>query len=178
MALTATVYKVDLNLSDMDRQVYLDTKLTLACHPSETEERMMVRLLAWCFHANEDLIFGKGLSTVDEPDLWHVAPSGVIEKWIEVGQPSVDKLKKGRSRSTRQVIYSAGRGRDQWWHSVQEALGAFTDLSVYHLSAGEVAELAALAQKNMTLSVCISEGSAFISSAEHSVNITPLTDIG
>ncbi|UTF61115.1 YaeQ family protein [Gilvimarinus sp. DA14] len=177
MALSASVYKVTLNLSDTDRQVYLDTKLTLACHPSETEERMMVRLLAWCFNAHDDLTFGKGLSTADEPDLWQVAPSGVIEKWIEVGQPSVDKMKKGRSRSEQQIIYTAGRGRDQWWPTVANELTKFSDLSVYHLNADEVSELATLAAKNMTLSVCISEGSAFVSSDAQNVSITPLIDL-
>lgn len=177
MALSAGVYKVSLNLSDMDRQVYLDTKLTLACHPSETEERMMVRLLAWCYHAHEDLTFGKGLSTADEPDLWQLALSGVIEKWIEVGQPSVERMKKARSRSRQQIIYTCGRGRDQWWPSVQSDFAQLAGLSVYHLAASEVSELATLAAKNMTLSVCISEASAFISSDRHSVSITPLATI-
>jgi|SRR5690554_1650185 len=177
MALGASVYKVNLNLSDTDRHLYGDSKLTLARHPSETEERMMVRLLAYCLNASDDLRFGKGLSTDDEPDLWHVDAAGVIHQWIEVGQPSLERLKKGRSRSRAQKIYSAGRGRDQWWQSNAAEFAKFQHLTVRHLSETEVAELAMLAAKNMTLSVCICEGNAFFSSADQSVNITPLTEL-
>ncbi|MDO3383950.1 YaeQ family protein [Gilvimarinus algae] len=173
MALGASVYKVNLNLSDTDRHVYLDTRLTLARHPSETEERMMVRLLAWCLHAHDDLLFGKGLSTEDEPDVWQVDPSGDILEWIEVGQPSLDRLKKARSRSRRQFVYSTGRGRDQWWPSVAKECNAMASLSVRHLDADEVAALADLAERNMSLSVYISEGSALFTSADKSLTITP-----
>ncbi|WP_049722227.1 YaeQ family protein [Gilvimarinus polysaccharolyticus] len=177
MALGASVYKVNLNLSDTDRHVYSDTKLTLARHPSETEERMMIRLLAYCFDASDDLIFGKGLSTDDEPDLWEVDPAGVIHQWIEVGQPSIDRVKKGRSRSGAQKIYTSGRGRDHWWQANASEFAKFQNLTVRHLKETEVAELARLAEKNMTLSVCISEGSAFFSSATQSVNIAPLSEL-
>ncbi|WP_339899449.1 YaeQ family protein [uncultured Gilvimarinus sp.] len=177
MALGASVYKVHLNLSDTDRHVYNDSKLTLARHPSETEERMMIRLLAYCFNASEDLTFGKGLSTDDEPDLWEVDPAGVIHQWIEVGQPSLDRVKKGRSRSAAQIIYSAGRGRDQWWQANASEFGKLSNLTVWHLNELEVAELATLAAKNMTLSVCIADGSAFISSAEQSVTVTPVGEL-
>ncbi|WP_339617285.1 YaeQ family protein [uncultured Gilvimarinus sp.] len=177
MALGASVYKVNLNLSDTDRHVYLDTKLTLARHPSETEERMMIRLLAYCFNASDDLTFGKGLSTDDEPDLWEVDPAGVIHQWIEVGQPSLDRVKKGRSRSGAQQIFTSGRGRDQWWQANAAEFAKFQHLTVRHLTESEITELVALAAKNMTLSVCISEGSAFISSDQHSVNVTPLSEL-
>lgn len=177
MALGASVYKVNLNLSDTDRHIYMDSKLTLACHPSETEERMMVRLLAWCFCAHEDLIFGKGLSTDDEPDLWQIDPTGAVEHWIEVGQPSLERMKKGRSRSAKQSLFSCGRGRDQWWPGVAKEFAQLPNLQVKHLVPDETAALAELAQKNMTLSVCITEGEAFITSGEQSITVTPLSDI-
>jgi uncharacterized protein YaeQ len=177
MALGASVYRVNLNLSDTDRHIYRDTKVTLARHPSETEERMMIRLLAYCFNASDDVTFGKGLSTDDEPDLWEVDPAGVIHQWIEVGQPSLDRVKKGRSRSRAQQIFTAGRGRDQWWQANADEFAKLQRLTVWHLSESEVAELAALAAKNMTLSVCIADGSAFITSDAQSVNVTPLSEL-
>ncbi|MDO3387018.1 YaeQ family protein [Gilvimarinus sp. SDUM040013] len=177
MALGASVYKVTLNLSDTDRHVYLDTKLTLACHPSETEERMMVRLLAWCFCADEDLVFGKGLSTDDEPDLWQIDPTGAVENWIEVGQPSVDRIKKGRSRSARQTLFTCGRGRDQWWPGVASELAHFSHLTVKHLAPEETQALGLLAQKNMTISVCISDGAAYITQGDQNVTLNPTDNL-
>ena len=173
MALGATVYKATVDISDADRHYYAEHKLTLACHPSETEARMMVRLLAFCLRAHPDLEFTRGLSTADEPDLWQKDPTGQIVEWIDVGQPALDRLKKARGRAGAVIVYSFGRGRDQWWQSEGSAIDALARLQVVHLSDEDVLSLAALAQKTMTLSVCISDGIVYLSTADATLTIQP-----
>ena len=108
MAISATIYRANLNVADMDRHYYADHALTLARHPSETDERMMVRLLAFAFHAHERLEFGRGIGTADEPDLWQRDLTGRVELWIEVGQPDDRRVRKACGLADRVVIYSYG----------------------------------------------------------------------
>src|SRR5690554_6506233 len=116
MALTATLHKVRLNISDLHRHDYQEHSLTVSRHPSETETRLMVRLLAFMRHADEDLSFTKGLSTDDEPELWQKAPDGRILLWVELGEPSVKRIKQALSRAERVVVYSyGGRSALEWW---------------------------------------------------------------
>ena len=106
MALKATIFKADLQIADMDRHYYGDHALTIARHPSETDERMMVRLLAFALHAHDMLAFGRGLSADDEPDLWQKDLTGAIDLWIDVGQPDEKRMLKACGRSSRVVVYS------------------------------------------------------------------------
>ena len=100
MALKATIYKVELAVADMDRNYYGDHGFTIARHPSETDERMMTRVLAFALHADDALAFGRGLSTSDEPDLWRKDLTGAIELWIEVGLPEVKRLRRAAGRAS------------------------------------------------------------------------------
>jgi uncharacterized protein YaeQ len=116
MALNATIYKAELQVSDMDRHYYATHALTLARHPSETEERLMVRLLAFALYADERLEFGKGLSADDEPDLWRKDYSGDIQQWIELGQPDEARIRKACGRAEQVVVINyGGRAADVWW---------------------------------------------------------------
>ena len=115
MALKATIFKAQLQIADMDRHYYAEHALTLARHPSETDERMMVRLLAFALNADESLEFGKGLSNEDEPALWRKDLTGVIEHWIEVGLPDEKSLRKACGRATQVRLYTYGRGAAKWW---------------------------------------------------------------
>ncbi len=115
MALKATIFKVELQVADMDRSYYGDHALTIARHPSETDERMMLRVLAFALHAGPDLAFGKGLSTDDEPDLWQRDLTGAIALWIDVGQPDEKLLRRACGRAREVVVYAYGRGVDLWW---------------------------------------------------------------
>ena len=111
MAIKATIFKTELQVSDMDRGYYRDHTLTLARHPSETDERMMVRLLAFALHADEALLFGRGLSTDDEPDLWQKDLTGAVELWIDVGLPTEKDIRKACGRARQVVVYCyGGRG--------------------------------------------------------------------
>ena len=123
MALKATIFKADLSIADIDRADYADHSLTIARHPSETDDRMMVRLLAFALHAAEGLEFGRGISTEDVPDLWHRDLTGAIEKWIEVGLPDEREVRKacGRAREVEVLAYG-GRAVDLWWDAARKAL--------------------------------------------------------
>jgi uncharacterized protein YaeQ len=117
MAAKATVFKAELSVSDMDRHYYATHQLTLAMHPSETEERLMVRVLAFALNASERLAMGRGISsTEEEPELWARDLTGAIDLWIEVGQPDEQRLRKacGRAKEVRVYCYS-GRSAGVWW---------------------------------------------------------------
>ena len=160
MALNATIYKAELQVSDMDRHYYATHALTLARHPSETEERLMVRLLAFMLHADERLEFGKGLSSDDEPDLWRKDLGGDIEQWIELGQPDESRIRKasGRAREVIVVTYG-GRAADTWWEKNASTLARAKNLTVLDVSAATDA-LAAIAARGMRLQCMIQDGQA------------------
>jgi uncharacterized protein YaeQ len=159
MAPKSTVYKAELQVSDMDRHYYATHALTLAQHPSETEERLMVRLLAFALHADEALEFGRGLSSDDEPDLWRRSLSGEIELWIDLGQPDESRIRKacGRAREVVVVNYS-GRSADIWWEKNRAALSRIDNLTVIEIGSATVSALAAIASRTMRLQSMVQDG--------------------
>ena len=122
MALKSTICKASLQVADMDRNYYADHALTLARHPSETDERMMARVLAFALNAHERLEFGKGLSDTEEPDLWQKDLTGLTEHWIEVGQPDDKRLLRASGRSARVTVYAYGNRADLWWKPIADKL--------------------------------------------------------
>lgn len=174
MALKATIYKAELQISDMDRGYYASHALTLARHPSETEERLMVRLLAFALHADERLEFGRGLSTDDEPDLWRRSLTGEIEQWIEVGQPDEQRIRKACGRSRQVIVISyGGRGADVWWDRVSAGLARSKNLRVIDIPAAAVQALAELADRNMQLQCLIQDGQAQMMNEKTSITVEP-----
>jgi len=161
MAAKATVFKAELSVSDMDRHYYATHALTLAQHPSETEERLMVRLLAFALNASESLAFGRGISTEDEPDLWARDYTGAIDLWIEVGQPDEQRLRKacGRSKRVRVYCYS-GRSAAVWWEKSAKDFERFSNLKVFDVAAGTTAALGKLAARSMQLQCLVQDGHA------------------
>lgn len=167
MALKSTIFKAELQVADLDRGHFADYALTVARHPSETDERMMVRLLAFALYAGQDLSFGKGISTDDEPALWEVDPAGVIRLWIEVGLPDETRIRKASHKADRAVLLTyGGRAVDMWWKANSDALKRFTNLEVWQLSTEEGAALAGLAQRNMKLACTIQEGTIYLEGLE------------
>ena len=175
MAPKATIYKAELQVSDMDRHYYATHALTLAQHPSETNERLMVRMLAFALFADERLEFGRGLSTDDEPDLWRKSLTGEIEQWIELGQPDEQRIRKacGRARQVVVVNYS-GRSADIWWEKIGAGLLRSKNLTVIDIPVAAVQELAALADRNMQLQCLIQEGQVQLMSERASAMIEPI----
>lgn len=165
MALKATIFKASLQVSDIDRNYYGEHALTLARHPSETDERMMMRVLAFALNAHEHLAFGKGLSDTDEPDLWQKDLTGRIVHWIDVGQPDEKRLVRASGRSERVTVYVYGRGADAWWDGNAERLQRARNLAVWRVPAEAGESMKKLAARAMQLQCTVQEGQLWFSSA-------------
>jgi len=162
MALKSTIRKATINLSDMDRNYYDTFQLTIAQHPSETEHRLMVRLLAFIFNADQNLQFGKGVSDEDEAALWQISYSEEIELWIELGKPEEKRIKKACNRAQEVKLYCYGTSSDIWWQQNQNKMAQFKKLSVYQLESEVTEKLAGLVSKNMDLQCSIQDGQLWL----------------
>ena len=172
MASNSTIFKATLHISDMDRQSSETHTLTLARHPSETDERMMVRLLAFALHSHEALSFGRGLSSEEEPALWQKDLTGAIDLWIEVGQPDEKTIRQACGRAKQVCIYTyGGRGADQWWEKNLATLERLNNLAVMNLPLDGSRTLAQLAQPSMQLQCTIQEGQIWMADGEKTVHI-------
>jgi uncharacterized protein YaeQ len=172
MAQKATIFKVDLAVADIDRGYYGDHALTIARHPSETDERMMVRVLAFALHADDGLAFGRGLSTDDEPDLWQRDLTGSILRWIDVGLPDEPDVRKACGRAHEvQVLAYGGRAVDLWWEGARERLERQDRLAVSEVPIEASRALAALAGRSMRLQVTVQEGHIYVTDGATSVAV-------
>jgi uncharacterized protein YaeQ len=177
MALKSTIYKAQLSLSDMDRGIYGDHTLTLALHPSETEERLMVRLLAFALNVPADnhrgtLEFAKGLSDTDEPDLWQHDLSGQLLHWIEVGQPDERRMLRAASRADRATFIAYAASTPVWWAGVKNKLSRSEKLAVWQLPAEHSLALAALAQRAMQLQITVQDGTVWCHAGDATVELS------
>jgi uncharacterized protein YaeQ len=176
MASNATIFKATLQIADLDRNYYADHALTLARHPSETDERMMMRLLAFMRHAHPDLAFGRGLSTEEEPDLWRHDLTGGVELWIEVGQPDDKRLRRVCHRAREVIVYNyGGRGADPWWDQNRAALARLDNLAVFNLPFEASGALARLARRSMKLQFTVQDGQILLADGEQAVTIELVT---
>lgn len=165
MALKSTICKATLAVADMDRPYYGTHELRLALHPSETAERMMVRVLAFALHASERLEFGRGISTDDEPALWARDDTGRILDWIEVGLPDERVLRRAAGRADRVTVYAyGGRAVDLWWQRSADALGRVRNLAVHAVPPDAVVAMGALAERAMDLHFTRQEGALWLAS--------------
>ena len=171
MALKATIYKAQLSVADMDRQHYADYALTLARHPSETDERMMLRLVAFALHAHERLTFGKGLSDPDEPDLWRHDLTGLVEDWIQLGQPDERDLIRACGKAGSVTVYTYGNGADPWWSAAEARLARTRNLSVRRLSVIGSAPIASLAQRTMNLHCTIQDRQVLLGNDDSTLSV-------
>jgi uncharacterized protein YaeQ len=175
MALKSTIYKAGLQVSDMDRNYYGQHALTIARHPSETDERMMVRLLAFACHASEALAFGRGLSADDEPDLWQKDLTGAIELWIDVGLPDERLVRKACARAERVMLYTyGGKIADIWYNENKNKLVQLKNLGIINLAIESTQALAAMAQRTMDLQCTIQEGQVWFSAGMETIHIDPV----
>ncbi|OZI19094.1 hypothetical protein CAL26_15675 [Bordetella genomosp. 9] len=176
MALRATIYKADLNIADNDRRYYGSHAVTVARHPSETDERMMVRMLAYALNADESLAFTKGLSETDEPDVWRKDLTGAIELWIEVGQPDERRILKACGRAEQVLVYCYGGHASQiWWDGIRDRLSRARNLKVINLPAQQTQALGELAERTMSLDLNVQDGEVYVTAAAGSVVVVPET---
>ncbi|MDC0598403.1 YaeQ family protein [Gammaproteobacteria bacterium] len=162
MALKPTIYKLRISLSNLDRNYYDTLNLTLAQHPSETLERMMVRVLAFCLHAHDSPNFTKGLSSVEEPDIWVHDLNNKIALWIDVGEPAVDRIKKAARLASAVEVYSFNSKSASWWKQ-EEAGFAKLSVSIFQFQWEAIKKLANLVQRTMEISITVTENSAYVS---------------
>jgi uncharacterized protein YaeQ len=178
MALKSTVHKATLQIADMDRQLYAEHALTLARHPSETDERLMARLLAFALQVPHDthdgaLRFARGLSDSDEPDLWRHDLSGQLMQWIEVGQPDERRLIKASGRAGHVVLYAYSASTPIWWAGIENKLTRLVNLDVWQISVEQSQALAALCERSMQLQLTIQDGHVWVSADTRSVEVLP-----
>ena len=172
MAIKATIFKANLQIADMERHYYRDHALTLAQHPSETDERMMVRLLAFALHAHEYLEFGQGMTDEGEADLWQKDLTGAIELWIDVGIPDEKLIRKACGRSSRVVVYSyGGRVAEMWFAQNKAQFERQKNLAIFNLPPECTQALAGLAQRSMNLQCTIQDGQVWLSDGAASVQV-------
>ncbi len=174
MALKATIFKADLQVSDMDRHYYQEHSLVIARHPSETDERMMVRLLAFALYADEALEFGKGISDEDEPGLWRKDLTGAVQCWIEVGLPDEKRVKKACHRAAQVIVLTyGGRAAEIWRQQNANALARHGNLTILNLPETASGPLAALSQRTMRLQCLVQDGQVWLSDEQNRVEVTP-----
>lgn len=166
MALKSTVFKFGLSISDMDRGHYGEHALTVARHPSENDERMMIRVLAFALFADDDLRFGRGLSSDDEADLHATDPDGTIRLWIDVGLPDEKLVKKAAARARQVVVIAYGRTAGLWWGRVRDTLERLDNLTVWQVDADDSRALATLASRGNSLQFIRQDGHLWLGSAD------------
>jgi uncharacterized protein YaeQ len=174
MALKATIHKADLQIADMDRHYYADHALTLARHPSETDERMMVRVLVYALAAEEGIAFTRGLSEVSEPDIWVKDLSNEIRLWIDLGQPDETRIRKACSRADRVWVVCYGSACEVWWKQIADKVARHDKLTVLQIPAETSRALGALAARSMRLQCMVQDGEVTLSSEDASVAVRPI----
>ena len=161
MAIKPTIYKLRIALSDLERDYYDLLNLTIAQHPSETSERMVARVMAYVINAQKRLVFCKGLSAVEEPDIWQRTLDDQLALWIDVGEPGVERIKKATRIANNVKVYSFNRKSNVWWDQHETKFGQL-DVSVYRLDWQGITEFAKLLDRTMEFSLTIAGNSAFI----------------
>ncbi|MGI9025928.1 MAG: YaeQ family protein [Burkholderiaceae bacterium] len=173
MALRATVFKAQLAVSDMDRGRHAEHALIVARHPSETDERMMTRILAFAMHSSDTLSFGRGLSNVEEPDLIDRDLTGAIELWIEIGLPDERAILKACGRARQVVVFVYGHSADLGWKGIEAGLARARNLTVIQIASVESRAIEAMAQRAMNLQATIQDGIVWFSDATTTVELHP-----
>ncbi len=173
MALKSTICKCELNISDLNRHYYQTHSLRVAQHPSENDTRMLLRILAFACFADEQLEFTKGLSTDEEPDLWRKELSGVLDLWLELGQPDEKRLRKACGLAKRVVVISYGDGSaNVWWQQNEALYQRFKNLSVYNVNSEDYDQLGQFVERNMELTATIEDDKVWLADQQHSLEVT------
>ncbi|MBI3582098.1 MAG: YaeQ family protein [Nitrospinae bacterium] len=174
MAMKPTIFRARIQVADMDRSFYADLSLTIPQHPSETDERTMVRLLAFVLNAAEGLVMTEGISAEDEPDVWRKNPSGEIEAWIDVGLPDEKRIRKACNRAKQVRVYAyGGRTVQTWWRPIAENLSRHKNLRVIDLPQEATKLLGEMAAKTMVLNCTVQDGQIWIGDSKNNVVIEP-----
>jgi len=170
MAINATINKISLNIADMDRHYYESHEITAAQHPSETDFRFMMRVIAFAYNASENLMFTKGLSTEDEPDIWQKSLIDDIELWIDFGQLDEKRIRKACGRADQVIVYTYNSGKaDVWWEQIKRKLARYKNLGIVHIVADD--EIDTLVNRNMQLQCNIQDGEMYLADDDQSFTL-------
>lgn len=172
MALKPTIYKLQVAVSDFNKDYYDTLNLTVAQHPSETLERMMARVVAFCLNASENLEFAKGLSSSEEPDIWQKTLDGQIALWIDVGEPQPERIKKASRQAKALKVYSFNSKSGTWWQQNNDKLTICNNAQFYQFDWLQMQNLATFTQRTMYWSLSISDQSVYITDADQSLELT------
>lgn len=164
MALPSTVYRATIQLSHVDRGIYETLQTTIARHPSETAERVIIRLLAYALCYEEGLVFTKGICAGDEPDLWVKGPDGRVTLWVEVGVPDPERLVKACRHTTRAVLVACGPNRFRWDDQHLAKLATISNLTVIGLDYAMVSQLASRLERAIAWELTVTDGSCYLTS--------------
>ena len=162
MAIKPTIYKISIAISDFNRDYYDSVNLTVALHPSETLERMMVRIVAYCLNAQENITLTKGLSNVEEPDIWVKTLDDLVTLWIEVGEPSPERIKKSSRLAPEVKVYSFNSKSDTWWDQTKIKVQPFKNVQFHQFNWRQIQELATFVERTMDWSLSISGDTVYI----------------
>lgn len=162
MATKPTIYKLTLAVSDLNRDYYDTVNLTVALHPSETLERMMVRVVAYCLNAQEQMAFGKGISAAEEPDIWLKSLDDQTLLWIDVGEPAPERIKKASRLAAEVKVYSFNNKSTTWWEQNKSKLSIFPNVRCYQFDWLQIQALATLVERTMDWSLSISGDTLYI----------------
>lgn len=178
MAIKATIYKAKIQFSDLDRNVYADHAVTLARHPSETDERLLVRLLVFAWNApasaeDSPLEFAKDIWEPDDASLWQKSPTGRVLHWIDVGQPDERRFLRVSARVDRMSVYGFGTGAPLWWKDLEPRLTRVRNLTVWRIPSPQSQALAGLAQRTMQLQITVQDGVTWVEDGTRSVEVAP-----
>lgn len=171
MAIKPTIYKLRIAISDLNRDYYDSVSLTIALHPSENTERMMARIVAYCLNAQENLSFTKGLSVVEEPDIWVKTLDDQIKLWIDMGEPAPDRVKKSSRLSPQVIVYSFNSKSDTWWEQSKDKIQQYKNVKFYQFEWSQIQQLAQLTKRNMDWSLSISGDTVYVSAADETCEV-------
>jgi len=171
MALSATIYKFTISLSDLNRDYYSTLNLTVAQHPSENVERMMARVLGFCLHAGEGLEFTKGLSTPEAPDIWLKTLDGQIAQWIVVGEPNPDSIKKATRQAGGVWVYTFNSKSDTWWEQSKKKCSSLA-VNVIQFPWAELQNLSTSVSRTMSFAVTIADDSFHVAMEDNTCEVS------
>jgi uncharacterized protein YaeQ len=172
MAQNATLHHVNLSIADMDKHYYADHALTVVQHPSEQYQRMVLRIIAFIFHAQQQPAFTRGLSEEGEPEIWKIEADERISLWVDIGLPEAKRLQKAAKRCPEVALYHYGsQGADKWWDQNKRALAVHKNLSVYSINNEAGDQLASLVERRMSISVTVQDGEMLLSIGDQSIQV-------
>lgn len=165
MALKPTIFKMTINRCDLDNDIYNTLNITVAQHPSENLERMMARVLAFTLNDQEFLSFTKGLSNVDDPDIWAKSLADEFLLWVDMGEPSFDRIKKASRAASTVKVYSFNSKSPVWWKQNEGDFSKLKNVDVYQFDFSQIQALAKLVERTMDFTITMTSGTCYVSTA-------------